>query len=272
MSRADDVSRRLACAVRIALEAGRVTMGYFRRADVRVETKSDASPVTIADRESECRLRDRIGAEFPDDGVLGEEFGETRGSSGFRWIVDPIDGTKSFIFGVPLFGVLIGVERAGRSVAGVIHIPALGETVYAEQGGGCWYRGVGEAPVPARVSATRRLSDGLFVTSQVDSFARRGAASAFDALQSRAAVTRTWGDAYGYSLVATGRAAAMVDPLMHIWDAAALQPVIEEAGGRFTDWQGRPSIDSGEAIGSNGLVHDEVLAVTRPFGHSHAGA
>jgi histidinol phosphatase-like enzyme (inositol monophosphatase family) len=198
--------------------------------------------------------------------VIGEEFGTTGGTSGFTWILDPIDGTKAFIHGVPLYGTLIGVEHEGRCHAGLIFAPALEEGVYASTGQGAWHFRGTSPPIPARVSKKAKLADGLFLTSAVDTFLPRGALGAFEALQKAAYITRTWGDCYGYLLVATGRAEVMVDPIMNLWDAAALQPILEEAGGTFTDWQGNPTIHAGESIGTNGLVMDEVLAVTRKFG------
>jgi len=261
----DDLRKRLMQAVEMAMAAGDVTLRYFQQHNFQVERKSDRSPVTVADRDSESLLRDRIQAAFPHDAIIGEEFGETSGTSGYRWILDPIDGTKSFIFGVPLYGTMVGVECEGRSIVGVVNVAALGECVYAAVGQGCYYRRAGAADVRAQVSTTERLESGLFLTSQVDSFAARGAEGAFDQLQKKAYVTRTWGDCYGYLLVATGRADAMVDPIMNVWDAAALQPILEEAGGTFTDWQGLPTIYSGEAVGTNGHVLDEVLAITRRF-------
>lgn len=259
------VRARLDAAVEMALAAGEVTLKYFQRGNFTVERKADRSPVTVADREAEQLLRQRIAQHFPDDGIVGEEFGESPGTSGYRWILDPIDGTKSFIFGVPLYGTMVGVELAQHSVIGVIHIPGLNECVYAAQGQGCWYSRGGAAPVAARVSSTERLASGLFITSQVDSFAARGAQEAFEALQREAYVTRTWGDCYGYLLVATGRAEVMIDPMMNVWDAAAVQPILEEAGGSFTDWRGNRTIYAGEAVGTNGRVLDEVLAVTGRF-------
>lgn len=164
-----------------------------------------------------------------------------------------------------MYGTMIGVEFEGRSDVGVVYIPGTDEGVYAAKGQGAWYiRGDAE-PVAARVSSRNKLDDGLFITSQVDSFEERGAHDAFDQLQKRAYITRTWGDCYGYLLIATGRAEAMVDPIMNVWDAAALQPIMEESGGTFTDWTGEPTIHSGEGIGTNGHVLDEVLAITRPF-------
>ncbi len=254
---------RLKFAVEIARRAGQHTLRYFQSADLAVDSKADASPVTIADREAEQLLRRDIAAAFPHDGILGEEFGEQPGTSGFRWILDPIDGTKSFISGVPLYGTLVGVERDGQSLVGVIVIPALDECVYAAAGQPAWYIRGNAPPRETRVSQKRRLAEGLFVTSEVASFGKRGRQTTYEQLQAAARVSRTWGDCYGYLLVATGRAEVMVDPIMSVWDAAALQPIMQAAGGSFTDWQGRPTIHAGEGIATNGLVLDEVLAITR---------
>lgn len=250
---------RLQLAIRIARVAGELTLRYFGATDLAVERKSDASPVTVADRNAELYLRDEISAAFPDDAILGEEFPAKEGTSGFRWILDPIDGTKSFISGVPLYGTLIGIECGDESVIGVIEIPALDERVWAARGCGAWHARGNNPSAPARVSQKMSLADGLFVVSQVDSFARQGRAGAFLRLQAAAGITRTWGDCYGYLLVATGRAEAMVDPIMSAWDAGALLPILVEAGGTFTDWRGQPTIHSGEGIATNGLVFDEVL-------------
>jgi len=178
-------------------------------------------------------LRQRIADSFPRDGILGEEFGEQSGSSGLRWILDPIDGTKSFISGVPLYGTLVGIERDGQGVAGVIHIPALGETAFAASGQAAWYQKGSAAPAPAQVSRRAKLADALFCTSDSGTFAERGRFDAFTRLASAARLSRTWGDCYGYLLVATGRAELMVDPRMSVWDAAAVQPILEAAGGKF---------------------------------------
>ena len=258
------VADRLVKAVEMARRAGQVTLEHFRRDDLAVERKADNSPVTVADRSAERLMRELIAEWFPGDAIVGEELGEQSGATGFRWILDPIDGTKSFICGVPLYSTLIGVERDGQSVLGVIHIPALDECVYAARGGGAFYRQGGAVPRPARVS-NRPLSAGLFATSQVDSFAKRGALAAYERLQASAYVTRTWGDGYGYLLVATGRAEAMVDPIMNVWDAAALLPVLEEAGGSFTDWNGVATIHGGEGVAANPASLAAVLEITRAF-------
>jgi histidinol phosphatase-like enzyme (inositol monophosphatase family) len=258
-----ELLHRQKLALQWAREAGDITLRYFRNDDLAVERKDDATPVTIADRQAELFLRDAIATALPDDAILGEEFPETPGTSGYRWILDPIDGTKSFVSGVPLYGTLVGVEHERRSVIGVIHIPALAETIYAAHGHGAWYvRGNREA-VRAHTSSKRRLADGLLCTSEVKTFGTVGRSQAYERLQAATWLTRTWGDCYGYLLVATGRAEVAIDPKMSLWDCAALQPVLEEAGGTFTDWQGQPTIYAPEAIATNGYVLDEVLAITR---------
>ena len=257
-----DLERRLNFAVVMAREAGRYTLQYFQQDGLQVDLKSDASPVTVADREAEQLLRAAIANEFRDDGIMGEEFPEQPGNSGYRWILDPIDGTKSFISGVPLFGTLVGVEFDGRGVVGVAYFAGLDECVYAATGHGAWHQKHGQAK-PARVSARSALSDSLFCTSEVGTFARRNSKDVFESLAAAARLTRTWGDCYGYMLVATGRAEVMVDPMMSVWDAAALQPILEEAGGTFTDWKGNATIHSGEGIATNGKILDEVLAITQ---------
>jgi histidinol-phosphatase len=258
-----DLKDRLDFAVSAARAAGKHTLRYFQQALV-VERKSDQSPVTIADREAEQMLRAAIATAYPDDGILGEELGETAGRSGYRWILDPIDGTKSFICGVPLYSTLVGVEFEGRSELGVIVIPALDECVYAARGSGAWHVREDRSPVPARVSAKSRLSESLFVTSEIQTFIECGRLPVFEKLQTAAWLTRTWGDGYGYFLLATGRAEVMVDPKMFLWDCAALQPIVEEAGGTFTDWNGKPTIYGSEAIGTNSQVLHEVLSLLTP--------
>jgi histidinol phosphatase-like enzyme (inositol monophosphatase family) len=259
-----DIDRRLHLALAIAREAGNITLEFFRRDDLEIERKQDDSPVTAADRRAEEHLRKRIAAALPDDGIFGEEFPERPGTSGFRWILDPIDGTKSFIHGVPLYGTLIGIERDGGSVLGVIRIPALDECVYAARGQGAWYQQADQPPHRAQVSHRAPLAKALFVTSEVVNFDATGRRPAYERLQAAARLTRTWGDCYGYLMVATGRADVMVDPIMAPWDAAALPPILEEAGGTFTDWQGRPTSHAGEGIATNGLLLEEVLGLVKP--------
>ena len=262
-----EIAERLQFAVEIAREAGDGTLRYFRRSDLTVERKADASPVTIADRSAEDLMRQRIGKRFPQDAIIGEELGEQTGQSGFQWILDPIDGTKSFIYGVPLYTTLVAVLQNDQPQIGVIHAPALGETVYAAKGSDCWYTcGSARKPQAARVSTVASLSEGLLLTTEVRDFRKRLSGDAMDVfvrLQQAARVARTWGDGYGYLMVATGRAEVMIDPIVNLWDAAPLLPIIEEAGGHFSDWKGNSTIRAGEALATNGRLSREVLEMIR---------
>jgi histidinol-phosphatase len=241
--------------VSAARAAGEITLRYFRQKfETRLKGKDNF--VTQADVEAEEFLRRAISERFPDDAIIGEEGGESAGSSGRRWIIDPIDGTYSFVHGVPLYGVLLGVEIDGEPTVGVINIPALGEMTYAAKGLGCFLNGE-----RAGVSQTDRLEDALLLSTDFGSCARYGFGAAAEELQRRAAMRRTWGDCYGYVLVATGRADVMLDPAMNVWDCAALLPVLEEAGGSFSDWQGRRTIHSGNAVATNGRLFPEVMRI-----------
>jgi histidinol-phosphatase len=250
-----ELNELLEFGVELARGAGEITLQYFRRKP-ETSTKSDGSYVTIADREAESYLRKRILERFPDDGILGEEEGELQGASGRRWILDPIDGTFAFVHGVPLYGVLIAIEIEGEMSVGVVNIPALGEIVSAAKGVGCFLNGE-----PARVSTTAELKDALLLSTSFSECARYGFGRAAELLQDRAKVSRTWGDCYGYVLVATGRADVMLDPVMNLWDCAPLLPIMEEAGGTFTDWRGVRTADGGNAIATNGLLFEEVMEI-----------
>lgn len=251
----NELNELLEFATTLARGAGDITLNYFRQ---RPETsrKADGSYVTVADREAETYLRRQIAERFSDDGVLGEEEGEHKGRSGRRWIVDPIDGTYAFVHGVPLYGVLIALEINSEPVIGVVNMPALGEIVVAGAGAGCFFNGA-----PARVSGKSSLAGSLLLCTNFQECARRGFARAAERLQARAHACRTWGDCYGYVLVATGRAEVMLDPVMNLWDCAPLLPLLEEAGGTFTDWNGVRTIDGGNSIATNGRLFDEVMSL-----------
>jgi histidinol-phosphatase len=247
----------LALAVEAAQRAGAATLAYFQ-ADCSYELKPDGSPVTPADRAAEQRLRDCIEKFFPQHGILGEEFGEKPGSTPARWILDPIDGTVSFLSGVPLYSVLVGFEWEGDVLAGVIHLPALRETLYAARGLGCWWNGR-----RASVSQTRELSKARLSATSLQLFERTGRLGAYERLRAACLLDRGWPDAYGYACLATGRCEIMLDPVMHIWDNAALLPIVTEAGGTFTDWLGRPTHRAPEALATNGHLLPAVLDLLR---------
>jgi len=251
----DELKELLEFAVVLARGAGDITLKYFRKRP-ETSTKADGSYVTIADREAEAYLRRQISERFPDDGILGEEEGEVEGRSGRRWIVDPIDGTFAFVHGVPLYGVLIALEIENEMSVGVVNIPALDEIVSAAKGCGCFLNGE-----PARVSATAKLDEALLLCTSFAACARYGFGRAAELLQQRTKASRTWGDCYGYALVATGRADVMLDPVMNLWDCAPLLPIMEEAGGTFTDWRGVRTAAGGNAVATNGLLFNEVLTV-----------
>ncbi len=265
---------RLAFAVEIARQAGEQTLELFRTPSLDVDRKSDGSPVTAADRAAEKLLRQRIGEQFPDDAILGEEFGETPGTSGYRWVLDPIDGTKAFISGVPLYTTLVAVLHEDEPQIGVIFAPAAGEMVYAARGLACWHVQGSAEPQRSVVSQIAKLAEAVCVTSSVRSFTTERPAyrdtvdgrPVYDRLETACRITRTWGDAFGYLLVATGRAEIAIDPSMSLWDSAALQPVIEEAGGQFFDWQGKATVHSKEAVATNGKLANEVLALIKAEG------
>jgi histidinol-phosphatase len=259
----DEIRRRLDAAVRYAREAGESTLGLFHSRDYGIDRKADGSEVTAADRACETILRRRIETGFPGDAVIGEEFGQTPGSSAFRWVLDPIDGTASFVRGVPLYGTLLAIEHAGRPVAGVVYLPALDEMVFASTGGGAWHAARGGTPVPARVSTTTTLADALVLTTSAEYFRRVRGEPAWAAVEARAGRTRGWSDCYAHVLVATGRADASIEPFLHVWDIAATRVIVREAGGAVTDWVGGESAVNRQALCSNGRVHAEILAAVR---------
>lgn len=240
-----------------AREAGDLTLKYFLTDAARPEFKADDTPVTVADREAEALIRRRIGETWPGHEIVGEEFGASSGGSEFRWIIDPIDGTKSFSHGVPLYGVLLALEIRGKVEVGCAHFPALNETIVAATGCGAWWNGK-----PARVSEVSDLNRA--VCSHIDTayFGRNGKGEPWERLQKAVYYNAGWCDAYGYLLVATGRAEIMIDPVMAVWDCGPFPPILKEAGGYFGDWAGNEGrIDGGEALATNAALRDEVVAI-----------
>ncbi len=218
------------------------------------DAKGDGTPVTIADREAEQLIRSKIEARYPDHSILGEEYGESNEGARVRWILDPIDATRAFMHGVPIYGVLIGIEVEGESAVGVAHFPALREIVAAGTGLGCTWNGE-----PCRVSKVSRIEDSVITTTDVERLLSRPQGPGWRRLQQRAEFSRTWGDCYGHALVATGRVEAQVDPVMAPWDAGPFLTIATEAGGTFTTFDGRATVHGGSGVSSNGLLHEEVL-------------
>jgi histidinol-phosphatase len=249
------VTSDLSFALSLADLADEVTMLHFRSPELVVETKVDLTPVSVADRAAEEVLRAAIGRERPGEAVVGEEFGGEGDGAAARWILDPIDGTKHYLRGIPLWATLVALEREGAVVVGVASAPALGMRWWAERGGGAFANGE-----PIRVSAVAGLEEASFSHAGGHSFDARGHGDALRALSGRAWMERAYGDFWQHMLVAEGRLDFALEAFVNLWDLAAVQPIVEEAGGRFTDFAGLASPDRGTALSSNGLLHDEVLA------------
>jgi histidinol phosphatase-like enzyme (inositol monophosphatase family) len=236
----------------VAALAGAEALKHFR-GQLDVQAKADGSPVTRADRDAERVVRSWVEQRFPDDGILGEEFGETRPGAQRRWLVDPVDGTRAFVKGVPLWGTLVAVAVGDRVLAGAAEFPALGERLVAARGEGCWWNGA-----RCEVSRVSRLADATVLATDVGFLKTPERGQRWRALATRAANARTWGDCYGYLLVAIGRAELMADGRLSPWDAAALQVAVEEAGGVFTDWSGRSTAFSDGAVATNAVLAAEL--------------
>lgn len=242
-------------AIKFARAGGDSTLAYFNKS-FALEFKDDESPVTNADREAESIIREMIHSKYPSHGIIGEEFGSENEDAEIVWILDPIDGTKSFIHGVPLYTTLIGVLVEQQPVVGVIYAPALNEMVAAGHDLGCTLNGK-----TCRVRECGEISKATFLSTNINSFGDYGLEEPFRELIKSSRIHRTWGDAYGHMLVATGRADIMIDPILNIWDAAALYPVITEAGGSYTDFFGNGSIETGNAISTNPVLSPRVLSI-----------
>ncbi len=254
---------RITVAMRVANDAGQMSMQTFNDAingTLIVEDKADGSPVTRADREAEALIHAGIMANFPDDTKHGEEHGTHQGTNDWRWVIDPIDGTVSFTHGVPVFGMLIGIEHCGTPVAGVMHFPGLHETVWATDAGAFWKRGEHE-PVRAAVSSTNQLCDAMVCMTSLDYLPDNP--DAWLRVHHAARRTRGWSDCHSSLLLATGRVDAVIEPELNPWDISAIIAVLRHAGGQFTNWNGQHAFDSNvrRGVSSNGHLHDELVAV-----------
>ena len=252
---ADNAQIYMDAVAEVARVAGDVAKNYFGK-NPETRIKSDGSPVSVADVNAERAAREWIERRFPDDGILGEELPQSRPDAARRWILDPIDGTFTFLQSVPLWGTLVAVAEGESVIAGAAYFPALDEIILAATGQGCWWNGS-----RARVSTLDRLTDARLLTSDARFLRDSARRERWVRLQNEVGAMRTWGDCYGYLLVATGRADIMVDDVVSDWDAAALLPIIVEAGGVFTDWRGRATSFGGDAIATNA----NLAAVTRDF-------
>jgi histidinol-phosphatase len=244
-------------AIEAARKAGQLAMRYFDGA-FTVEWKSDHSPVTVADREAEQLLRKTLLDAFPHDGFLGEESGDTPGSSGFRWIIDPIDGTRSFVRGIPIWATMVGLEYKGELIAGVVYLPALNMTYRALRGYGAY-----RDDRRIHVSSVDSLARAHIYYSSITWFAKVGHDQNFMKLYNLTERQRGFGDFYGFVLVAQGSGDVMVEHGVHPWDLGALIPIVEEAGGRMTAWDDRIDIEKPDVLASNGLLHEAALRIIR---------
>lgn len=257
----------LELALELADVADSITLARFRAADLVVETKPDLTPVTEADKAVERAVRDALGASRPDDAILGEEYGASEGADGGRrWIVDPIDGTKNYVRGIPVWATLLALQEGDRATVGVVSAPALGRRWWAARGAGAFGAdGLSEDPRRLRVSAVRALEDAQLLVSGFDGWEERGRLEQLLSLSRRCWRTRGFGDFWTYMLVAEGVAEVGCEAVVSLWDLAAPQVIVEEAGGTFTDLGGAPRADGGDALATNGLLHKEALAlVGRP--------
>ncbi|HET7029435.1 MAG TPA: inositol monophosphatase family protein [Candidatus Limnocylindrales bacterium] len=246
-------------------EADRIALEAFRT-ELLVERKSDGSFVTAADRAVERVIRDRIEARYPGHGLIGEEYGESEGAARERWYIDPIDGTHNFLRGLPVFGTLLAVERDGEIQVGMMSAPALGQRWYAWRGGGAWVVGGPANPATPRrlrVSTVGELDRAQVLFRSIRDMEASRVAPGFDRLIHQAWRERGFGDFWGYTLIADGVAEAVLEQDLHPWDLAAPWIIVEEAGGRITDFDGRRSLERGEGFASNGLLHDTVAAILR---------
>ncbi|MDR8390421.1 inositol monophosphatase family protein [Aliifodinibius sp. S!AR15-10] len=249
-------------AIEIARKGGDHTLQYFKNA-VEVEFKDDASPVTVADREAERLMRDEIQDRFPEHGIVGEEFENVNTDSDIKWILDPIDGTLSFIHGIPFYTTLIGVLHKDEPKIGIVYAPALDEMCEGAEGRGTRLNGE-----PCFVRSNENLSEASFLSTDVTTPAEYSYEKPFSELLDTTRVHRTWGDAYGHMMVAAGRADLMFDPVLNIWDAAPLLTVVREAGGIFCDTNGKETIESGNGFSCSKALYPSVIKIFKKYSNN----
>lgn len=257
------VSEDLRLALELADKADAVTLDRFGAVDLRVEAKPDLTPVTDADRSVESVLRETLAQQRPDDPILGEEYGGTAVFTGRQWVIDPIDGTKNFVRGVPVWATLIALLHDGVPVAGVVSAPALQRRWWAGDGVGAFAAVGGDTPRPLSVSAVADLGSASLSFSSLSGWAERGIRDRFIDLTDAVWRVRGYGDFLSYCLLAEGAVDIAAEPEVSLWDLAALDILVREAGGTFTNLDGTAGPHGGSAVASNGLLHDAVLGALR---------
>lgn len=235
-------------------ESGDLILRHFRASDLATEFKADASPVTLADREAELLLRQKIGERFPEHGILGEEFAPEREDAEYVWLIDPIDGTKSFVAGVPLFGTILCLQQNERPLLGAIHLPALQGQLLVGDGTEARLNGKPVAIRPPGPPKTR-----ILLTSDERDVSLYQKESGWKRLLEKVAYCRTWGDCYGYYLLATGKADVMADPIVNPWDFHAIIPILEGARAKVTDWTGGKAVGGSSVVAASPTIHNEII-------------
>ncbi len=263
----DQLQDHLNFAIKATQASSKTTLGYFAQS-INYQCKDDGTPVTIADRNCETHLRNQIQAAYPNDSILGEEFDSVQGSSGYEWVIDPIDGTISFVQGVPLYGTMLGCIKDGQPILGVIVMPALNETVYAAKGLGCWHTTKNSAPKRVHVSTNDKIDESIINTTSMSYFTTEPQRDLYNTLDQASKYTRGWSDCYGFVLLATGRVDAIIEPFLNLWDYAAAIPIIQESGAIWSDFANNQSLDTVEMIAANPQIHAQIMDLITPELHS----
>jgi len=258
-----ELQTRLAFAATNTMPCAKLALQWFGKDTFTPDHKADGSPVTVADKAIETEIRKRISAAFPDDAILGEEFPDKDGTNDYQWVIDPIDGTISFVQGIPLFGTMLALLKNGTPVLGAIAMPCLDELVYAATDLGCHHQTNDNPPVPAKISKINQLSDALVNTTALTYFTTPKLRTLYNQIDAAAKHTRGFPDCYGIVLLATGRVDAVIEPSVALWDIASVPPIIHEAGGVSTDLAGNNTVHTNSILAATPGVHDELIAMTK---------
>jgi histidinol-phosphatase len=254
-----EIQTRLAFAAANTMPCAKLALQWFGKDTYTPDDKADGTPVTIADKTIETELRKRISNNFPNDGILGEEFPDKDGTNDYQWVIDPIDGTISFVQGIPLFGTMLALLKNGTPVLGAIAMPCLDELVYAATGLGCFHQTIDNPPAPARVSQVDQLSDALVNTTAMTYFTTPKLRALYEQIDAASKHTRGFPDCYGIVLLATGRVDAVIEPTVALWDIASVPTIIHEAGGISTDITGKETVYTNSILAATPKVHSDLL-------------